>query len=147
MSYAEKTSVPAERSRNEIERMLSAHGADAFGYATQGARAIICFNIEQRSVRIELPLPKIEDFKTAPSGRERTDLQRRDHFEQEVRRRWRALALVIKAKLVAVVDGISTIEREFLADVVTADGRRVIEVLRPRLEAARGKTLLIPEDL
>ena len=38
--------------------------------------------------------------------------------EQEIKSRWRALALVVKAKLEAVECGISTLENEFLAFIV-----------------------------
>lgn len=60
----------------------------------------------------------------------------RDAYEQEIRRRWRSLLLVVKAKLTAVADGISTVEREFLADLVIPTGQTLAEWLAPQLEAA-----------
>ena len=42
------------------------------------------------------------------------------------------LLLVIKAKLEAVASGISTIEKEFLADIVMPDGSTVNEWMRPQ---------------
>jgi len=54
---------------------------------------------------------------------------------QERRRRWRALLLVIKAKLEAVSSGISTLEREFLADVVLPNSKTVSEWLGPQMQA------------
>ena len=42
--------------------------------------------------------------------------------------------MVIKAKLVAVEAGISTIEREFLADVVLPDGHTVGQWVAPQLD-------------
>ena len=44
-----------------------------------------------------------------------------DSYDQACRQRWRALLLVIKAKLEAVTAGISTIETEFLANIVLPD--------------------------
>jgi hypothetical protein len=54
----------------------------------------------------------------------------------------------VKAKLEAVSSGISTFEREFLADLVLPNGRVVHEELAPRLAAweSDGNAVpLIPE--
>lgn len=50
--------------------------------------------------------------------------------------RWRALALVIKAKLEAVAAGITTIEDEFLAHTVLPDGQTVGEFMQPQIAIA-----------
>lgn len=54
----------------------------------------------------------------------------------ELRRRWRAPALVIKAKLEAVESGIRTFDEEFVADTVLPDGRTVAQWLLPQVDAA-----------
>ena len=41
---------------------------------------------------------------------------------QACRQRWRALLLIIRAKLEAVESGITTLESEFLANIVLPDG-------------------------
>jgi hypothetical protein len=46
----------------------------------------------------------------------------------EERRRWRAMLLVIKAKLEIVATGSSSFEREFLADILLPDGSTVGDV-------------------
>jgi hypothetical protein len=51
-----------------------------------------------------------------------------------VRQRWRALALVIKAKLEAVEAGITIFEEEFLAHIVLPDGRTAGEYMVPQIE-------------
>jgi hypothetical protein len=48
-------------------------------------------------------------------------------------RRWRALCLVIKAKLEAVQSGISEFEDEFLANIVLPTGETVLSSIRPRI--------------
>jgi len=61
--------------------------------------------------------------------------------ENERRQRWRVMVMVTKAKLEAVACGISTIEREFLSDIVLPDGRTVAETMTPvirKATAARG---------
>ena len=57
-------------------------------------------------------------------------------YEQAVRQRWRALALVIKAKLEAVEAGISEFEDEFLAHVMLPGGQTVGEWMRPQVAEA-----------
>lgn len=105
MAYAEKTKVPVSQTKAEIEKLVTKYGATQFISGWTEDKVAVGFTIDGRQVRIELPLP-LDD-------------------EQDVKRRWRSLAAVLKAKLVAVEDGISTIEREFLADVVLADGSTV----------------------
>lgn len=144
-NYASGTSVSADRSRAEIEKILRQYGATAFAYAwdLDQTHQMVAFQISGRQVRMTLPLPKPDDplFTQTPTHRARTTLQAQQAYEQEVRRRWRALFAVIKAKLVAVHDGISTIEREFLSDIITTDGRTVSEVVSPFL--ASGAPLAI----
>lgn len=57
-------------------------------------------------------------------------------WEQACRSRWRALYLIVKAKLEAVEAGISTVEREFLYDIVLPDGRTAGEWIAPQIEMA-----------
>jgi hypothetical protein len=57
-------------------------------------------------------------------------------WEQGCRARWRQLYLLVKAKIEAVSIGLSTVEREFLADVYLPDGRTVGEALAPQLAEA-----------
>ncbi len=63
----------------------------------------------------------------------RADSVAEKNWEQACRQRWRALALVIKAKLEAVSAGISVFEDEFLANIVLPDGQLVGQWLRPQL--------------
>ncbi len=55
-------------------------------------------------------------------------------WEQACRQKWRALYLVIKAKLEAVESGISCFEDEFLANIVLPDGSLVGNFMRPQIE-------------
>jgi hypothetical protein len=114
--YAEGTKVPVGQSRAELERVLERYGAEAFMYGVDGARAVIQFRASGRLVRFDLPLPKDND--------------------QETRRRWRALVLVVKSKLEAVASGIVTFEEEFLAHIVLPDGSKVAEWMGPQIEEA-----------
>jgi hypothetical protein len=135
--YAADTSVSVEKSRMEIERTLARYGADAFAYFAEAERAMIGFRMGSRQIKFVLILPKkdLHEF-THHSRGERTPEGALAAWEQACRQRWRALALVIKAKLEAVAAGITTIEDEFLAHTVLPDGSTVGEWARPQLEEA-----------
>lgn len=135
--YAAETAVSTGRSRAEIEDTLARYGADAFGYLTEGETAQIAFRMAGRHVKIALPLPKMAAFRYTPSRHfEREPNAQRQAWEQGCRQRWRALALVIKAKLEAVECGITTAEAEFLADTILPDGETVKEWIEPQIAAA-----------
>lgn len=143
MSYAADTSVPVERSRAEIEGTLKRYGATHFGYMTDPKRAVVMFQANGRSVRFSLPLPDraSRNFthradKRSGLFKQRTVTEADKAYEQACRTRWRALALVIKAKLEAVASGITTFENEFLAHVVLPNGGTVGEWIAPQLEAS-----------
>jgi hypothetical protein len=138
--YASDTSVSVERSKGEIERLLQRYGADQFMNAWDRDRAVIGFRAQNRMIRFTLPLPKRVEFITTPSGRTRKNPDAiAKEWEQGCRQRWRALALVIKAKLEAVTAGIAEFESEFLAYVVLPDGKTMGEWARPQIATAYEK--------
>lgn len=127
--YATETSVPVEKTRAEIETVLSRYGADAFGYAIREGVATIEFACNGRHVRFTLPLPSRngpEFQKTPAKGRQRSAQDAGRAWEQACRQRWRALHLAIKAKLEAVECGIAEFEDEFLAYVVDPATRQTV---------------------
>jgi hypothetical protein len=128
-TFAADTSVSVERSRAELERTLTRYKADVFGYATQGTRSMVQFTIAGRHVRFVLELPdrNSKQFTLTAQGRIRSTTAAMEAWEQACRQKWRALNLVVKAKLEAAEAGISTIEQEFLAHVVLPSGRTVWE--------------------
>ena len=138
MAYAENTSVPVDRSKSEIERILAAYGAKGFAYGTDDKRAMIQFKANNRIVRFILPFPDPMDdsYRRTPTGRTRKSTSHEAAYEQEIRRRWRALSLAIKAKLEVVETGISEFEDEFMAHIVMPDGKTVSESVRPAIESA-----------
>lgn len=139
MAFAEGTTVSVEKSRAEIEALLTRYGATRFASGWDATHAQIAFQIGNLAVRFLLPMPDVKDRRFTHVVRRgcshlRTDLQKRGVIDQEQRRRWRALALVIKAKLEAVSTGITTLEQEFLAHIVTDDGLTVGDHIVPRLK-------------
>lgn len=135
--YAEGTTVPPERSRMEIEQILRRYGADQFVAGWDTTRAVLGFTADGRQVRFFLPMPSVEDMPHRDGNNHTlTSAQRMKRLEGEERRRWRALALAIKAKLEVVASGIAEFEDEFLAHIVMPDGRTVAEHVRPGIEDA-----------
>lgn len=143
-SFAEGTDVPAERSRAEIEKLLDRYGATRYVSGWDREHATIAFSAQERHVRFMLPLPRLEDSATSPAGRKRDARATKAAHEAEVRRRWRSLALVIKAKLEAVQSGVSTFEAEFLAHVLLPSGETVGSWISPYLEEAQHSKKMPP---
>ena len=138
-TYAKDTSVSSELSRLEIERTLVRYGATGFAYASQAGRAMIGFQLQGRQVRFILPLPDIDadEFMYTPTRRTRRgEKAQYDAWEQECRRCWRALLLVVKAKLEAIETGISSFDSEFMANIVLPGGGTVGDWVEPQIEQA-----------
>lgn len=147
--YAQSTEVSSSKSRDEIERTLTRYGAAEFMYGWKAGSAVVGFRMKDRLIRFILPMPdpKSREFTHTAAGRLRVDNQQREAYEQATRQRWRALALVIKAKLEACEAGISEFESEFMANIVLPDGRTVGDHTIPLIDDAyrTGKTpLLLP---
>lgn len=114
MSYAKTTKVPIARTREHIHQIVTKHGADSFATMDRAGKAQIAFSIGERNILFRCEIPD--------TG-------------QKARSRWRALFLVIKAKLEGVSSGIETIEEAFLANIVMPDGRTVMEHTAPAIES------------
>jgi hypothetical protein len=141
MRYATQTNVEVDKSRAEIERMIVCYGATATAFMTAIDHAIVCFEANNRRVMFKLPLPRRDarEFTHARvnkhASKPRTLSAATSAWEQACRQRWRALALVIKAKLEAVESGITSFEDEFLAHIVLPDGQTIGDTIKPRLKA------------
>jgi hypothetical protein len=149
-TYAKHTTVPVDRSRAAVEKALVRYGATGFGYhwdrrevpilppRVNGPKteirefASIIFQVKARRVRLDVPMPTEREAGTQAKA------------EAATRQRWRAVLLVITAKLEAVESGISTLEAEFLANIVTDDGRTIGEAVLPRLTEAVQSGRLLP---
>jgi hypothetical protein len=123
-AYAQGTDVSVAKSKAEVDALLGKHGATQRGVMNDDEKSLasILFALAGRCYRIDVPLPK--------SG------------EQEQRERWRAVVLMVKAKLELVAIGASSVEREFLADLIMADGHKLADHIRNRL--AIGAERLLP---
>ncbi len=134
--YAKNTNVSSELSRLEIEKILIRYGAENFAYATSNGQALIGFTMCERQVKFLLPLPRKEDYKYTPTGRDRTENSQYQAWEQACRSCWRSLKMVIQAKLEAVECGISVFEDEFMANIVLPGGQTVSDFMKPQIAEA-----------
>lgn len=112
--YAQDTSVPVERTRAEIEKLLEKHGAKSFVYGTTEAQIMIVFEMKSRRLRFLVPMLALNKSKSNEK-----------EVAKEKRRRWRSLLLLIKAKLEAVASEIVEFDAEFLAHLVVSGNTTV----------------------
>jgi hypothetical protein len=140
VTYAAGTTVTVAKSKGELDALLSKYGATQRGVAEDDAAgvAIVAFTLARRQFRMKLPMPKFEAFARDPRStwKRRTAEQQRKAFEQACRERWRAVVLVVKAKLELVQLGVTSVEQEFLAYLVLPDGSAMHEAVAPRIAAA-----------
>lgn len=125
-TFAKSTTVSVSRTKVEIEELLAKHGAFQYGIANNEKQgfAICFFSLDNRQVQIKLPLPESKKYNSDQA------------WAQATRSRWRCLLLILKAKLELIELQLSTVQREFLADVRLPDGRSVSEWLEKDLDAA-----------
>ena len=81
---------------------------------------MVGFRMEKRQVKIILALPTGESEKD----------------QKEIRRLWRSLAMIIKAKLEAVASGVSIFDDEFMPYIVLPNGETVGQFMRPQIDVA-----------
>lgn len=134
--YASETKVSVAKSKMDIEKILSKYGADQFAYATDNNQAMIMFKLQNRQIKFVIKMPNLSEFKKTATGKDRAASVVNTEYEKACRQRWRALALVIKAKLEAIECGISELETEFLANIVLPGGKTVSEKILPEIEQA-----------
>lgn len=152
MAYAKDTTVSVSKSKAEIEDVLAKYGATNFtcGSMEEKNLALIGFRIKTKAgellaIRIHLPLPNKDAFakikyKNRCYAQDCTPEQQHQRWEQACRSAWRSLLLCVKARLEACDSGISTIEREFMPDIVTENGQTLAQIVLPQIPAmARGE--------
>jgi hypothetical protein len=140
VAYAENTAVPVERSRAEIEKLLKKHKCTQFmvGVDHETHSAMVQFRANNRIVRfvVKMPDPKDKAYSRDRNGWQLSPSGIEKKVEQGERQRWRALLLVIKAKLESVENQIATFEEEFLAHIVMPNDRTVADLVMPLIERA-----------
>ena len=127
--YAKGTTVAVEKSKAEIEKLVSRAKCTQFtiGSDHENHLARVQFKAQNRIIRFEIALPNLAKFHGRSSEAQ---------YEAASRQKWRALVLVIKAKLEAVSSQIATFEDEFMAHIVMPNDRTVAEIITPMVTLA-----------
>lgn len=149
MAYAHKSEVSVERSKIELDTLLGKAGATSRGFFADddAGHVQVFFRLGAGSYRLVVPHPKLGDFPASgeapPGWHEWSDAKRAEwryrKWEQACRSRWRVVLLLVKSKLEMVALGASTVEREFMADLLLSNGKTVHENV-----TGRGPQLLLP---
>jgi hypothetical protein len=125
--FAEGTSVPVSRSQDELRSLAKKAGAVSVVIGEEESRAVFFFIANNRKVRFTVPVPSPDEFQGRRSAVNAA----------EERRRWRALVLVVRAKLESVASGIEAFEDAFLAQIVVPGTSETVgEAMREQLETA-----------
>lgn len=121
MRYASNTGVSCERTEGEIKRLVMTAGGTKFATMQEEGHAVIMFELSDRRVMFDLPLPSVTEFATRTKYKRTVKAEpawSHDQWEQACRSKWRALFLAIKAKLVSVESGVESFEEAFLAQLL-----------------------------
>ena len=111
--YASRTQVPVIQSQGEIKDLLRSLGVDRIGMADSPTGAFVFFETNTAAYTIRLPVHEGRMTVAQRKQRERSD--------------WRSVALLVKARVVAIRQGITTLEQEFMAETTMPDGSRLID--------------------
>lgn len=132
--YAQHTKVDANRSKMEIEQLLRKRGANGFVSGESAGNFLLMFEMKNRRIKFIVPM--------LVSGRGVAETK----AKAENKRRFRALLLVLKAKLEAVDSKIVEFEHEFLAHIVYdgANNTTVGEKMVPQMAKALADRALPP---
>lgn len=117
--FAEDTKVPVGQTQGEVKDRLRKAGADQIAVFESEKKTAIAFRLGWAMYRVTIPILK--------DAKDRS---------QEERRAWRLMGLLIKSKLEAIREGATTVEREFLADMLLYNGQTVSESIGPELQIA-----------
>lgn len=144
MPYAEKTKVPIERTKVEIEKVLVRAGASQFisGWDSQDGSGRVRCELGGMYLQFDIRAPDPKEVERDGAGRLRTEEALKSALEKELKRRWRVLLLLIKAKLEAVALGQTSVRAEFLANVLLPNQNTVDEWLAPQIEETYAKGVM-----
>lgn len=134
--FALQTDVSAEKSLSEIRSTLKKYDATGFMMIENVERIGIAFEIQKRQIRFVMPMPPKSEavWKASSRYHHRGEFDVKLH-DQMIRSRWRALAMVIKAKLESVALGVETLDEAFMGQLVLPSGQTMAEWATPKLDA------------
>lgn len=138
--YAEGTKVPLEQTQAEISNMLARLSCSQTMTMQNDKEFTVAFVLGGVAYKMSVPKPDetSKDYThvkvNARASKAATPDQVQAKVRQEMARRMRALAALIKARLVAIDEGVTTMERAFIGDIVTGpNGQTVADMILPQI--------------
>jgi hypothetical protein len=116
VGYASGTKVSVLQTQGEIVGELARLGVSEYAFVHMGGSPSIAFKRGPVSYRLTVKMPD-------------------DASEQHQRSLWRSLGLVVKAKRVAIEEGVVTFEEEFMPQIVGTGGLTLAERILPKILA------------
>lgn len=150
-TFAKNTDVSPEDSMMEIRATLKRYQAKKTMILEEEERVGVAFEMSDRRVRFVMPLPQSNEFQyvygtqyghTGRRARSQDEIE--TSLQKAIRQRWRALLLIIKAKLESVESGIETFEDAFMARLILPSGETVGEWLSPQIERIYAQGVMPP---
>lgn len=135
--YADDSKVPVERSEAEVKTVLRRYGCYDITTGEYQGQSFIVAHYVKRRIRITVNMPALTEFQFNTAGNKRSQTQAQQGWSKEVRRQWRVLVLLLKAKFEAVHARPEIFDYEFLAYLVDpATGRTIGEQIVPQIANA-----------
>jgi hypothetical protein len=126
--YAEGTTVAVEASQAELVRILRKHGVERQAWAHGPEGAALQFEAAGRRYQMRIERPDPNQYPEHRGGNQagRSQWTMR---EREWMRRWRAIVLLLKAKLEFADGETTTLERELLPYLLLPGERNLAEFM------------------
>lgn len=142
--YAEGTTVPVGKSKDDITKLLREWGADRVAWQEDFKNGVILLGFvwtkdtRQFGARIEVRLMTEKEIREAPENLDKrthkpSEVRIAQALERQGRSEMRLLLLWLKAAFNAVEAGIVTPETLFMPFFITVDGETVADVILPNL--------------
>jgi hypothetical protein len=133
------TNVPVEKSQQELRELLRKFGAMQFSFGEGRDWAGLEFVHDEQLVRVRCPLRQ-------PDDRQISSYNKAAHtptaesvmrlLDKEAMRVWRVLVWTVKARLVAVEEGLETFEQSFLSHLVDPSSDKTLwQAMREPIES------------
>lgn len=136
MKYAQNTTVGTDKTISEIRNTLNRYGAVGFAFMEDAYSAQIAFEMKGRRVRFKVMMPEPKEYAEVRvskyRNRQRTPEELKTALDKASKQIYRALLLVVKAKLESVESGIESFDQAFMAHLILPSGQTVTEWMDPQ---------------
>jgi hypothetical protein len=125
--YAQGTTVSVDSSILELKATLRRYEADAFYQSETTEGAIIGWRMCGRMLKLDIPYPSARDMAVTERGVRRTEKQMQFAAQAEIRRRWRAAVLYVKAQLEWAREGVMDFDSAMMPLLLLPNGQSMRE--------------------